>query len=206
MIVGVIGSGKSNVLNVFIAQLALCEDALIFVVDLKGGRMARPWLMPWLEDPDGVRRPVIDWLATTRKEADLMLDTLLAAGDTRAAKGSGGEKITPRRDMPQVVILFDETAVATGHGRKDDEVSSRALAVKVARLAETYRSEAFVPVVSAIRGDVETLGLTAIKAQALARIGLRVSQSGDGDSVFPDNHAAAKALANIQDDGAGLFC
>ncbi len=204
LIVGSVGSGKSNLLGVLIGQLARCEDVLIFCIDLKGGRMARPWVMPWIEDPGGVRRPVIDWLATTRREADLMLDTLLAAGDARSRKGSGGEKIIPRRDLPSVVLIIDETAVATGHDRKDDEVSSRKLAVKVARLSETYRSEGFVPVIASVRGDVETLGLSAIKAQALGRIGLRVSQAGDGDSIFPDNHAAAKALAAILDEGAGL--
>ena len=204
LIIGVIGSGKSNLLNVFIGQLARCDDVLIFCIDLKGGRMARPWIMPWVEDPDGVRRPVIDWLATTRAEAKLMLETLIAAGEARAEQAAGGEKITPRRDLPSVVLIMDETAVATGHGRKDDGISSRDLAVLVARLAETYRSEALVPVLAAVRGDVETMGLTAIKAQALARIGLRVSQSGDGDSVFPDDHAHAKLLAKIQDDGAGL--
>lgn len=204
MIVGVIGAGKSNLLNVFIAKLAWCGDALIFVIDLKGGRMARPWIMPWAEDPGGVRRPVIDWLATTRQEADLMLDTLLAAGDERALAGAGGEKITPRRDRPAVLLLVDETAVATGHDRRDEDVSSRKLAVKLARLTETYRSEAISPVVAAVRGDVETMGLSAVKAMALARIGLRVSQSDDGRSVFPDDPAAAKALAQITDDGAGL--
>ena len=204
LIIGVIGSGKSNLLNVFIGQLAWCEDVLVFCIDLKGGRMARPWIMPWVEDPDGVRRPVIDWLATTRTEAKLMLETMIAAGEARSEQGADGEKITPRRTLPSVVLVMDETAVATGHGRKDDGISSRELAVLVARLAETYRSEAFVPVLAAVRGDVETMGLTAIKAQALARIGLRVSQSGDGDSVFPDDHAHAKLLAKINDEGAGL--
>jgi hypothetical protein len=204
IIVGVIGAGKSNLLNVFIGDLAPCEDALVFVIDLKGGRMARPWIMPWIEDPDGVRRPVIDWLATTRAEAMLMLDTLILAGDARAHQGAGGEKVTPRRDLPAVVLIMDETAVATGHDRKDEDISARKLAVKLAQVVETYRSEAFVPIVAAVRGDVETMGLTAVKAMSLARIGLRVSQATDGDSVFPDDHAAALALAKITDDGAGL--
>lgn len=204
MIIGVRGAGKSNTLQVFIGQLAPCEDVLIFVIDLKGGRMARPWIMPWVEDPDGVRRPVIDWLATTRQEALLMLDTLIAAGDARAHQGAGGEKITPRRDLPAVILIVDETAVATGHDRKDDDISSRKLAVKLAQVAETYRSEAIDPVVAAVRGDVETMGMTAVKAMSMARIGMRVSQATDGDSVFPDDHAAALALAKITDDGAGL--
>lgn len=206
MIVGVVGSGKSNLLNCFIGRLAWCEDALIFCIDLKGGggRMTRPWLMPWIEDPDAVRRPVIDWVATTRAEAKLMLETLIAAGDARGEHGAGGEKLTPRRDLPGIALIMDETVVATGHARKDDGISSRDLAVLLSRVVETYRSEAFTPVLAAVRGDVETMGLSAIKAQTLARIGLRVSQSAEADSVFPDDHAAIKVLARITDEGAGL--
>jgi hypothetical protein len=114
------------------------------------------------------------------------------------------EKIVPRKNRPAVVLIMDETAVATGHSRKDDETNSRELAVLLARLVETYRAMAILPVVAAVRGDVETMGLTAIKAQALARVGLRVSQSEDADSIFPDDHAHAKLLAKIRDDGAGL--
>ena len=219
MIVGVIGSGKSNLLNLFIGRLAWCEDVLICVIDLKGmgGRMSRPWLMPWIENPwdpakteaenkrEGrIRRPVIEWVATTRAEAKLMLEALIAAGDARGEEGAGGEKLTARRDKPGIALIMDETVVATGHGRKDDGISSRDLAVLLSRLVETYRSEAFTPVIAAVRGDVETMGMSAIKAQTLVRIGLRVSQSMDADSVFPDDHAAAKILAKITDDGAGL--
>lgn len=195
---------NSNLLNVLVAQLARCEDTLIFAIDLKGGRMARPWIMPWIENPDGVRRPVIDWLATSRREALLMLDTLIAAGDVRAHQGAGGEKITPRRDRPAVVVVVDESAVATGHERQDDEVKSREIARKLAILVETYRSEAIGVIVAAVRGDVETMGMTAVKAMALARIGLRVSQARDGESIFPDDHEAAKALAKITEEGSGL--
>jgi hypothetical protein len=204
MVIGVIGAGKSNLLNVFIGQLARCDDVMIFCIDLKGGRMARPWIMPWIEDPDGVHRPVIDWLATTRSEAKLMLETMIQAGDARAMSGAGGEKVTPKRTLPGIVLIVDETAVATGHGRRDDETNAREMAVLLARLVETYRSEAFTLILSAVRGDVETMGLSAIKAQALARVGLRVSQAADADSVFPDDHPHAKLLARIQDDGAGL--
>lgn len=204
MVIGAIDAGKSNVLGVIIGQLARCEDVLIFCIDLKGGLMARPWMQAWVDDPDGVRRPVIDWVATTRAEAYLMLETLIAAGDARANSGAIGEKVTPRRDLPQVVLIMDETAVATGHDRKDEDISSRKLAVLLARLVETYRALAIVPVVAAVRGDVETMGLSAVKAQSLARIGLKVSQAADGDSVFPDNHEHAKLLAKITDPGAGL--
>ena len=204
MIVGVRGAGKSNVLGVVIGELAWCEDALIFGIDLKGGRILRPFMMPWIEDPDGIRRPVIDWMATTRAEAKLMLETLIAAGDARALAGHGAEKITPSRKRPAVVLILDESAVATAHRRRDEGITASEMAVLIARLAETYRSEAIDPWISATRGDVETMGLSAIKAQALCRIGMKVGSSGDGDRIFQDDHAAAAALTRITDKGVGL--
>lgn len=195
---------NSNLLGVIIGQLARCEDVVIAAVDLKGGLMVRPWIQPWIDDPGTVKRPVIDWVAMTRMDTKLMLEALLAGGEARANSGMVGEKVTPRRDLPGVALVMDETAVATGHDRRDEGVRASDLATLLTRLVETYRALAFIPFVAAVRGDVETMGKSAIKAQALARIGLRVSQSGDGDSIFPDDHAAAKELVKITDAGAGL--
>ncbi|HXJ27622.1 MAG TPA: hypothetical protein VNH17_18045, partial [Streptosporangiaceae bacterium] len=48
-ICGLIGSGKSTLLNVFLAQLCRMPDALIFMIDLKGGQEAMAWLLPFLD-------------------------------------------------------------------------------------------------------------------------------------------------------------
>jgi hypothetical protein len=212
MVIGVRGSGKSNLENVFIAQLARCLDALIFMIDLKGGRAARPWMMPWIQGH--AERPVVDWLATTREEADLMLDALLAAGDARSRSGSDGqggfgEKITPSFDTPAIILVVDETAVMTGHNiRTKDEngniLSNTSLATKLARLAETYRSEAIDPLVAALRGNIDIMGSTAVKAMATYRIGLACADATDGGRVFPDDYRAAQALARLGEPGLGL--
>lgn len=203
IIIGVRGSGKSNLINVFLAQLARCIDASVFMIDLKGGRAARPWMMPWVRGH--TRRPVVDWLATTREEAVLMLDALLRAGDARARGAAGGwEKLEPTFEMPAIILVVDETAVMTGHNIRDDGISNTAIAQKLAQLTETYRSEAIDPLVAALRGNVDIMGSTAVKAMSEVRIGLRVTQASDGQSVFPDDYNAAKALSTITDEGAGL--
>lgn len=202
IVIGVRGAGKSNLINVFIAQLAKCVDSLIFMIDLKGGRAARPWMMPWVKN--FTRRPVIDWLATTREEALLMLDAVLAGGQARARSGVGGEKITPTADVPAMILICDETAVMTGHGIREGGISNYQLAQKLAQITETYRSEAIDPIVAALRGNVDIMGSTAVKAMSEVRIGLRVTQASDGDSVFPDDHKAAQALARLHDAGDGL--
>lgn len=202
LIIGVKGSGKTNLENVFIAQLARCIDAVIFMIDLKGGRAARPWMMPWVEGH--VPRPVIDWLATTREEAMLMLEALLAGGMARARSGEGWDKITPSADVPAIILVVDETAVMTGHGIRADGISNFTLAQLLAQITETYRSEAIDGLIAALRGNVDIMGSTAVKAMSTVRIGLRVTSSSDGDSVFPDNHEAAKALARLSNPGDGL--
>ena len=88
LLIGITGSGKSNLLNVLIAQLGRCVDTVIFMIDQKGGRAALPWIQPWLEGK--TPRPVIDWVATNRDESERMLDALLRGIDARAHSGAGG--------------------------------------------------------------------------------------------------------------------
>lgn len=202
IIIGVRGSGKSNLENVFIAQLARCIDAVIFCIDLKGGRMARPWMMPWVQG--FARRPVIDWLATTREEANVMLDAMLAGIQNRSRRGEGGEKITPSADLPAIILVLDESAVMTGHGIRDGGLSNYTMAQKLAQVVELGRSEAMDALVAALRGNVDIMGSSAVKAQSEVRIGLRVTQASDGSMIFPDDFAAASALARLRDRGDGI--
>jgi hypothetical protein len=203
-IAGMPRSGKSNALGVIISQLARCCDVVICMIDLKSGRASRPWMVPWLQDPELPGGPPIDWLATTRQEADLMLDALIAAGKARAASGTGGEKITPSAEHPAIVVICDETAVMTGHGLREDGLKNSDLSLKLLRVAETYQSEAIIPIVATLRTNVETMGSTGYKAMSQVRIALQAADSGDGRSVFPDHPHAAEAVARIRDKGDAL--
>ena len=98
LIVGLRGSGKSNLLNVLLAQLARCADVLIFAIDLKGGRMAAPWIEPWLDHR--TPRPVVDWLATDREEAERMLRALLRAGRPGPGRAAAARRSRPRPVSP----------------------------------------------------------------------------------------------------------
>jgi hypothetical protein len=74
-IIGALGGGKSNQESVMLASITGCPDALVWLIDRKGGKAARPWL------------GAIDWVATTVEEARLMLRTLLAEVRARALHG-----------------------------------------------------------------------------------------------------------------------
>jgi hypothetical protein len=198
-IVGLVGWGKSTLMNIFIAQLSRMPDVIIFMIDLKGGQEARAWLMPWLRD--WTEEPVIHWLATTRQEADAMLDALKRAGQARAESGRYGKKLRPSPQAPQFVVLCDESTVMTGHQVREDGLYNTQLATKLLQIAELFRSVAIVPVVSSVRAVVENTGKSGYKAMSGVRIGMKVASVEEGRQLFPDDLPAARQLAQIRDKG-----
>lgn len=207
LIVGLRGSGKSNLLNVLLAQLARCQDVLIFAIDLKGGRMAAPWIQPWLAHR--APRPVIDWLATEREEAERMLRALLRAVQARARSCSGGEKIAPSPSQPAILLVCDEVAVILGVGTGgprllESGVSNATLAGLATQLVMTGRSEAIDLVMATQRGTVTMTGSADLKSQCALRIGLGVSSEADARLIIPDNVRIAADLARLCHPGTGI--
>lgn len=208
LIVGLRGSGKSNLLNVLIAQLARCVDVLIWVIDLKGGRMARPWLEPWLAGQ--TPRPVVDWLATTREEAALMFEAALRGIAARSNSGSGGEKIIPSAGQPAVIIVVDEMAIVLGQNTGGprtsmDGVTNASLAKLAKQSTILGRSEAIDGVYATQRGTVTMTGDGDLKSQCGVRIGLGVATEADARLVIADDAQIAGELARLQHPGTGIM-
>jgi hypothetical protein len=180
---------------------------LVFAIDLKGGRMAAPWIEPWL-----ARRaawPVIDWLATDREEAERMLRALLRAVEARARSCSGGEKIIPSPRQPAILLICDEVAVLLGIGTggprlMSGEVTNATLAGMATRLVMTGRSEAVDLVMATQRGTVTMTGSADLKSQCALRIGLGVGSEADARLVIPDNVRIAADLAKLRHPGSGI--
>jgi S-DNA-T family DNA segregation ATPase FtsK/SpoIIIE len=207
LIVGLRGSGKSNLLNVLLAQLARCPDVLIFAIDLKGGRMAAPWIQPWLAHR--APWPVIDWLATDREEAEKMLRALLRAVEARARSCSGGEKIIPSASQPAILLVCDEVAVILGIGTGgprlwEGGVTNATLAGLATRLVMTGRSEAIDLVMATQRGTVTMTGSADLKSQCALRIGLGVVSEADARLIIPDDVRIAADLAKLRHPGSGI--
>ena len=207
LIVGLRGSGKSNLLNVLLAQLARCPDVLIFAIDLKGGRMAAPWIEPWLAGR--TPRPVVDWLATDREEAERMLRALQRAVQARSRSGSGGEKITPSPRQPAVLLVCDEIAVILGVGTggprtSQQGVTNATLAGLATQLVMTGRSEAIDLIMATQRGTITMLGSADLKSQCAVRIGLGVASEADARLIIPDDTRIAADLARLGHPGTGI--
>lgn len=112
-IVGESRSGKSNQLSLKLAAITGCPDGRVWLIDMKGGRAARPWL------------PALDWLATTIEEARVMLGAALAEIQARAVHADdGSEQLTPTSEVPALFIVIDETHEVTSVSRGDGRCAS----------------------------------------------------------------------------------
>jgi hypothetical protein len=180
---------------------------LIFAIDLKGGRMAAPWIEPWLAGR--TPKPVVDWLATDREEAERMLRALLRAVDARSRSGSGGEKIIPSPQQPAILLVCDEIAVILGVGMggprySDEGVTNATLAGLATQLVMTGRSEAIDPIMATQRGTVTMTGSADLKSQCALRIGLGVASEADARLIIPDDVRIAADLARLRYPGTGI--
>ena len=204
---GVRGSGKSNLLNVITAHLAMCVDVVIFAIDTKN-RFAAEWLLPWLrgETP----RPVIDWVATTKAEALLMLDAIEAGRAARAGSlAGGGDKIIPSTRLPAVMLLVDECAMIFGlesaSDRAQSAVRNAALAARAGQIVNVGRSEAMDAVFATLRATVSMMGGGDLKSQCDVRLGMGTNSRADAASIIPDDQRAAAVLARINQPGVCLL-
>jgi Helicase HerA, central domain len=207
---GTTGAGKSNLINVLLAQLSYMADTVIWVIDMKGGRTARPWLQAWIEGKADA--PAIDWVATTRDEASLMMKAFNDAIEARSTSGIGGSKITPSPGLPQVILICDEMAALFGTGRGGRaEVGEGAVTnTKFIALAEAgvqmARSEAVTSIWATQRGTVDMAGSGTLKSLCLARIALGMSTENELGRVIPDARVAVKSLAKMAlTAGLGIF-
>jgi hypothetical protein len=209
MIAGTTGSGKSNLLNVLITQLASMTDTLIWVIDMKGGRTARPWLQAW---SDGLTaKPAIDWVATTRSEAMLMMKAFEEVIDERANSGVGGSKITPSPEMPQIILVCDEMASLFGQNKgkrsmvKEEEETNSWFISKAETLTQMGRSEAVASIWATQRATVTMAASGDLKANCTQRIALATASQQDARSIIPDNPRELRLLTSLNGErGAGL--
>jgi hypothetical protein len=191
MIIGIMGSGKSNLLNVLVAQLASMVDTVIWMVDMKGGRAAKPWFQAWSEGR--AEAPPIDWLATTREEAALMMAALRTGVDARSRSGIGGNKIIPSAGRPQVVFICDEMADLFGDSTAptraelgDDAKNNNSFVKDGTWMTQHARSEAFTTMWASQRGTNGMSGSGDMKANIDVSIALKPKKYADLQYIIPD--------------------
>jgi S-DNA-T family DNA segregation ATPase FtsK/SpoIIIE len=161
---GIMGAGKSGILNVIIATLAACNDVVLWGIDMKGGMELQPWAS------------CFERLAFTPEQAIRLFHDAVAKLEERAARmAAEGKRVwEPTPGDPALVIIADEWAELPEEAHAPaDSVSRRGRAVAVNLIAATQR-----PTQAAMGKG------TAIRSQMDIRICLRIREPRDADLML----------------------
>lgn len=179
VIVGAVGSGKSNLLRTLINRLLECRDVLTVVIDPNGGGLAKPYLVPWLAGQ--IDRPPL-LVVSTDEDAEYLvrfLQALIGArkeSQDQAMTDIDDDKVPVSHRVPQIVVIADET---------------HALSTRVqnglVRVSNRGRGSSVRVVYTALRGTASDGNLPRpILAQGGVRIALPLNDAGELDYVFRD--------------------
>lgn len=191
MFAGERGTGKSGLINTHLAHLTACKDALVWMIDGKGGRTMMPWLKPFLE---GIGKPALDFCATTDEEADAVIMAARAVVECRP--DGFAEKVHPSPSQPAIILIVEEASIVTGTG--DLKNSRRAERMK--QVVVLGRSEAVDAVLVTQRGTVTMLGSGDMKSQLQYIVGLGISKIEDALRIFGDVSMAREMLRYADND------
>ena len=175
LIGGMIGSGKSGVLNVLLAFLVACRDVAVWGIDLKGGMELRPW------------EPCLGRLATTGDDAVALLRDAIAERNRRMHT-LAGRLWDPAKHGPALIVLVDEFAELPEEGKR--------LAESLARIGRAVMVNL---VVATQRPTQEALGGGALRSQCEIRVCLRMKEKRDVDLVLDRGAWAAGWRGDLLD-------
>jgi hypothetical protein len=172
--------GKTTLLNRIICRLLECVDNLVWIVDLNGGGLAVPFVMPFVDGE--VDRCPIDWIAYDEKTALLMAQAASAIARDRKAryarlKVRANTDLLPVSDqLPQITIIIDESAEVYERAPK-----AMAALLEVQRIG---RAEAVNVIFSALRGTQDTVPVP-VRKQATLKVCGMVEGDGELEYVIP---------------------
>ncbi|MCX4606969.1 hypothetical protein [Streptomyces mirabilis] len=191
------GSGKTNLMNVWIAGQQRMIDALSWVIDLNGGGIALPWLRAWakLGRPG---QPPIDYVADTPDKVLAMAQALLNIAKARKPGyadlqiAADDDKIPVSPQVPAIIVNADEAAELYSTKARRDPTLRKAgdLLLQVVELA---RAVACNVMATALRATQDVLE----EPQLVAQSGLKIAMQGDereinylmgwGDKIAPED-------------------
>jgi hypothetical protein len=172
-VIGETRSGKSNDLLVGLAQLTGCSDGFQILVDLKGGRSARPVL----------EAAAVAYVVTEMDEARLVLRMLEAEALARAKHAyTGDEQLLATDDCPAGHLLIDEVNGLTSVANGDSEC-----AAKLARVASLGCGVEIYTWVFTQHGSLEeSVRHEQTRANLPCRTCYRVAEARHGQYAIPE--------------------
>lgn len=173
--IGKTRSGKSNDLLVALANLSGCLDARAVIIDLKGGRSARPVLASG----------AAEYVIIDRDEARMYLRMMTAEAKARQMYAyDGNEQLLASREVPAWFTMVDETyeLTATENGAGDAE-SRRHMATLAAQGSGV---EEYLWVYTQ-HGSLETsVGTEQIRGNLSMRVCYAVAEARHGAYCIPE--------------------
>ena len=190
VLIGATGSGKSAHLSLLLRQLLRCTDTLVMGIDLNGGKAFRPFIEPWLEGQTS--KPAIDWVATTPKEANLLLDFLINAIAARSAGYAqlmgevNDDKVPSSPAVPHIELVIDETA----------DLPSK-IKAKLVELSNRSRGASIRQITCALRAV--SAGGEQLPKPLLAQAGVRTAMKVNDDTELNHLYGYSSGLPKAEE-------
>ncbi|MEU3527543.1 hypothetical protein AB0E62_27355 [Streptomyces sp. NPDC038707] len=194
LVVGQRGSGKTNLLNVMIANQCRMVDSITWVIDLNGGGLALKWMRAWAA-AGKPGRPPIDWVADTPEKALAMAAALVRIAKARKVGyqereiAANDDKLPVDADVPEIRVFNDEGAeVFSTRSRRNDTL--RAIADNLIQTLEIARAAAVNETTSGLRATQDVLADPQILKQSTFKAGMKVADDAELNYFFGYNHNA----------------
>jgi hypothetical protein len=175
--VGRRGSGKTNLMNLKIANQCRMFDHLTWVIDLNGGGLALAWLHKWYE-AGRPGRPPIDWVADTPEKALEMAKALLRIAKARKPGykhleiQANDDKLPVSAAVPGITLNNDEIAELFSPRAMRDPILREVAGILV-QIQELGRAAACNVENAALRATQDVLSEPQVLKQSALRIGLK---------------------------------
>lgn len=178
IIIGPTGTGKTNTMDVAIAEHLLCDDVIPCVIDFNAGALALPWLLPWRQTPDRCPNPPIPWVADTPGKALEMTAGILEVIKDRKQsyahlKALQNTKLLPiSASLPQWTIFLDEAAEVLGMDVIGRDRTVASVAENLREIQRIGRDAGARLVISSLAATNDTLGSRAVKVNANIKVAM----------------------------------
>lgn len=195
LFVGQRESGKTNLMNVGVANQCRMVDSLTWVIDLNGGGLALKWMRAWAA-AGKPGRPPIDWVADTPAKASDMAAAMVRIAKARKVGyqdreiAANDDKLPVDHEVPEIRVFCDEGAeIFSTRSRRDETL--RGIADNLIQTLEIARAAAVNETTSGLRATQDVLSDPQILKQSTFKAGLRVSDDAELNYFFGYNHNAS---------------
>ncbi|MFF8610771.1 hypothetical protein ACF06X_33235 [Streptomyces sp. NPDC015346] len=195
LLVGQRGSGKTNLMNVMVANQCRMTDSLTWVIDLNGGGLALKWLRAWTEAGQP-GRPPIDWVADTPEKALVMAEVLVRISKARKTGyqdreiAANDDKLPVDHEVPEIRVLNDEGAeIFSTRSRRDETL--RAIADYLVQTVEIARAAAVNVTTSGLRATQDVLSDPQLLKQSTFKACMKVADDSELNYLFGYNHGVS---------------